>query len=641
MGSFSNFNASDLGSTDLDFEQYQNLDFDFLPVETQSQSDGNRKNLGTHDYHQHNAALLTSGNLSSHHNFTLAAVTPPFTLPNDMLPTPEGSEHNVCPDAMLMSPYTLTTIEEAFQEDERRYFESLEISALGNQQCISYYVNPGLSSPLTSPASSPIQIVNVSNNSPIIPSSQKSCSSLNHVNNVQRFSTINKQKSEKSNSISQNPRRKSSHNNNVDDINHSSENNGNGTKKLTMIMTDSPPQMVNMTNLEQMTSPMMNMVIAPSTSSSTAVMQEPMPNLNLGSNLVSAATSTLLSLAVQNGSSAPSFSENIAPITPSSLMKLNEKSSLKPSQSGRKSGQEKSSPKSSQNQTQNLKQSGENKDQTSEQRSSGKEINQSIFIAPSPPTKKSIKVATTVASGTQPMTIQPNVSPVSPRTMSPMILPSSPIARRSYTHNGSSSTLNSSKSPQALKPTISPNLKPKLPGVIADEVAEQLAKKSNYQSILEGTAKSLGISYSSDVHSSLESRRTTHKAAEQKRRDSLKQSFDELKKVVPFHSTDSSNSNNGNNGNGNSSGSDGNNSSNSTGKNGDGNPSMKNVSKLFLLKRAHDYIVELHKITREKDDIIQKLSEELGELRQSKKQKVEHDQQNEDKMEISKDKSDA
>ena len=46
-----------------------------------------------------------------------------------------------------------------------------------------------------------------------------------------------------------------------------------------------------------------------------------------------------------------------------------------------------------------------------------------------------------------------------------------------------------SKSPQTLKPLISPNLKPKLSGVIADEIAKQLANKSNYQSILEGTAQ--------------------------------------------------------------------------------------------------------------------------------------------------------
>ena len=70
------------------------------------------------------------------------------------------------------------------------------------------------------------------------------------------------------------------------------------------------------------------------------------------------------------------------------------------------------------------------------------------------------------------------------------------------------------------------------------------------------------------MHSSLESRRTTHKAAEQKRRDSLKQSFDELKKVVPHQLSK---------GDGNTS------KSNNNGKSGDG---IKNVSKLFLLKRG-------------------------------------------------------
>lgn len=89
--------------------------------------------------------------------------------------------------------------------------------------------------------------------------------------------------------------------------------------------------------------------------------------------------------------------------------------------------------------------------------------------------------------------------------------------------------------------------------------------------------RSLGISYPSDVHSSLESRRTTHKAAEQKRRDSLKQSFDELKKVVPIISSNTSSNSNSSSGNN----SDGSNST-AGNKNSDG----KNVSKLFLLKRG-------------------------------------------------------
>ena len=70
------------------------------------------------------------------------------------------------------------------------------------------------------------------------------------------------------------------------------------------------------------------------------------------------------------------------------------------------------------------------------------------------------------------------------------------------------------------------------------------------------------------MHSSLESRRTTHKAAEQKRRDLLKQSFDELKKVVPV-SNESINYDGKN-----------------TNDDDNGKSNDKNVSKLSILKRG-------------------------------------------------------
>ncbi|CAG8482188.1 12361_t:CDS:2 [Gigaspora rosea] len=354
------------------------------------------------------------------------------------------------------------------------------------------------------------------------------------------------------------------------------------------------------------------------TSSTTT--QEPMPNLSLGSNLVSEVVSMQSSytLIPTTTSNDPILSDKIAPITPSSLMKLNENPS---------------SPRSTQNvqkidKQQQITQSSRI---SNEKRTSNKE---STFVVPPPPTQsRSIRV--TNMDGSQHMiTVSPNVSPVSPGTnsmlMSPMILSSPPPGKRIVHANQSvcsPSALNTSKSPQALKPTISPNLKPRLSGVTADDAAEQLANKSNYVSILEGTAKSLGISYSSDVHSSLESRRTTHKAAEQKRRDSLKQSFDELKKVIPFNSA-SSNTNVNNNG------CDGNNNNSISGKIGDSNGSMKNVSKLFLLKRAHDHIVELQQQTKEKDLIIKNLMSEINELRVVKRQKVDQIQQDDSAVAI-------
>ncbi|KAI8060838.1 hypothetical protein BC940DRAFT_323020 [Gongronella butleri] len=102
------------------------------------------------------------------------------------------------------------------------------------------------------------------------------------------------------------------------------------------------------------------------------------------------------------------------------------------------------------------------------------------------------------------------------------------------------------QSPRTLKPLlISPNLNPDrqqalasagltpqlLPSAIHD-VEHILATKSNYQNLMEGKAAALGIAFSPHIKSGLEVRRTAHKAAEQKRRDSLKEWFDRLRNEV-------------------------------------------------------------------------------------------------------------
>ncbi|KAF9914578.1 hypothetical protein BX616_008007, partial [Lobosporangium transversale] len=66
----------------------------------------------------------------------------------------------------------------------------------------------------------------------------------------------------------------------------------------------------------------------------------------------------------------------------------------------------------------------------------------------------------------------------------------------------------------------------------------------------------LGLSYNTDLHSGIEMRRTSHKAAEQKRRDSLKHCFDDLRQMIP-------------------------------------NIVDKAPSKVFLLKKSFDYICSL------------------------------------------------
>lgn len=66
----------------------------------------------------------------------------------------------------------------------------------------------------------------------------------------------------------------------------------------------------------------------------------------------------------------------------------------------------------------------------------------------------------------------------------------------------------------------------------------------------------MGLSYNTDLHSGIELRRTSHKAAEQKRRDSLKNCFDDLRHMIP-------------------------------------NIQEKSPSKVFLLKKSFDYICNL------------------------------------------------
>ncbi|KAI8974491.1 hypothetical protein BDB01DRAFT_806773 [Pilobolus umbonatus] len=87
-------------------------------------------------------------------------------------------------------------------------------------------------------------------------------------------------------------------------------------------------------------------------------------------------------------------------------------------------------------------------------------------------------------------------------------------------------------SPRALKPLISPSLKPngqRLSSIDEEAATALLANKSNYEHLKEGKAKSLGIDFSTTIQSGIQNRRSAHKAAEQKRRDTLKQSFDSLR----------------------------------------------------------------------------------------------------------------
>jgi len=107
-----------------------------------------------------------------------------------------------------------------------------------------------------------------------------------------------------------------------------------------------------------------------------------------------------------------------------------------------------------------------------------------------------------------------------------------------------------------------------------------------------------------------ESRRTSHKAAEQKRRDSLKAGFDELRLLLPPINTEALDPESGEPIPGSSA-------PRLLPKSSlvpDDNPN-RGVSKVALLKFSNEYIVRLHNKVEKRDDYIDKLREEIRRLR--------------------------
>ncbi|KFY69069.1 hypothetical protein V498_10524, partial [Pseudogymnoascus sp. VKM F-4517 (FW-2822)] len=81
----------------------------------------------------------------------------------------------------------------------------------------------------------------------------------------------------------------------------------------------------------------------------------------------------------------------------------------------------------------------------------------------------------------------------------------------------------------ALLPRISPSLKPQTrgPSISDDTASLLLATKSNYQNILEGTHLP-GVSYPTELSTNLTSKRTSHKIAEQGRRNRINSALQEI-----------------------------------------------------------------------------------------------------------------
>ncbi|KAJ2598211.1 hypothetical protein GGF39_002739 [Coemansia sp. RSA 1721] len=124
--------------------------------------------------------------------------------------------------------------------------------------------------------------------------------------------------------------------------------------------------------------------------------------------------------------------------------------------------------------------------------------------------------------------LSPGMSPQTGPLVSPALPPlnPAPMQRSSIKETTPGST---TATPQMRpRPVVAATSTTNIVGLEAD-VVTRLATKSNYQNIMEGNSEFLGLKYHKEFKTGLERRRTNHKQAEQKRRDSLKQCFDQLK----------------------------------------------------------------------------------------------------------------
>ncbi|KHN99999.1 Phosphorus acquisition-controlling protein [Metarhizium album ARSEF 1941] len=90
----------------------------------------------------------------------------------------------------------------------------------------------------------------------------------------------------------------------------------------------------------------------------------------------------------------------------------------------------------------------------------------------------------------------------------------------------------------ALLPRISPSIKPLLPGTpglsLEDTASRLLMTKSNYQNLLEGNTVP-GVSYPTELSTNLTSKRTSHKIAEQGRRNRINSALQVMASLLPDH----------------------------------------------------------------------------------------------------------
>lgn len=155
-------------------------------------------------------------------------------------------------------------------------------------------------------------------------------------------------------------------------------------------------------------------------------------------------------------------------------------------------------------------------------------------------------------------------------------------------------------SPRALRPLlVSPTL-----DVYSsiEDAAKALEAKSNYQNLREGKTDVLGIKFSPGINAGLENRRSAHKKAEKRRRDSLKDWFNKLREEI-VHDVDDTTNN---------SVEDDDDDDNATEASSPNEHSQdKAISKLAVLSRTCDYMKRLKAELKKRDDHIANLEEKL------------------------------
>ncbi|KAF2192617.1 hypothetical protein K469DRAFT_731112 [Zopfia rhizophila CBS 207.26] len=167
----------------------------------------------------------------------------------------------------------------------------------------------------------------------------------------------------------------------------------------------------------------------------------------------------------------------------------------------------------------------------------------------------------------------------------------SKLARNTKKRNSTSSTLVS----PALRPKISPSIKPLLPeGAVSDDThALLLASKSNYQNILDGTTVP-GVTYPTSLSTNLTSKRTSHKIAEQGRRNRINTALQEMQALLPSPNLTAGDAKSPESG---------------------GTAAQTNSSKAAKVESAIGYIKQLQKQCSEKDKMLDQKDQEMEMLR--------------------------